>query len=32
MKDRKIREEADEPIELEGITHWTEIMPPRKEE
>jgi hypothetical protein len=25
-------EDADEPIELEGITHWTEIMPPRKEE
>lgn len=25
-------EDADEPIELEGITHWMEIQPPRKEE
>ena len=25
-------EDADEPIELEGVTHWMPIIPPRKEE
>ena len=25
-------EDADEPIELEGITHWMEIQLPRKED